>query len=254
MGMTWASQKQFRYLLGFIVLAVLFVGVPAFLYFYNPPSCADGVQNGLEEGIDCGGDCPVVCSFRAADPIVHWSRLFAVAPGLYTVVALVENPNISFATDNVPYTFKLRDSDNVLVYERKGTGFFPARSIVPIFETGIRTGERAPARVDFELLRTPVWTESDEWESGVSITSRVLENETEAPRLTATIKNDTLVAITALPVVAVLFDAEGNALQASRTVIDTLPGSAEKTIVFTWPTPFSAPVARIEITPIPTVR
>ncbi len=252
--MTWASQKQLRYLLGFVALIILFVGVPAFFYFYDPPTCTDGIQNGAEEGIDCGGGCPIICSFRAADPIVHWSRLFEVAPGLYTVVALVENPNLSFETDDVPFTFKLRDSNNILVYERKGTAYLPARSIVPVFETGIRTGERAPARVDFEFLRAPVWAESAEWESGVSVTSRVLENEVDAPRLTATIRNDTLSMITELPVVAVLFDAEGNALQASRTVIDSIPESSEKTIVFTWPKPFAAPVARIEISPIPALR
>lgn len=252
--MTWASRKQFRYLLGFAALLLLFVGMPLFFHFYNPPSCSDGVQNGLEEGIDCGGGCPVVCSFRAADPIVHWSRLFEVVPGLYTVVAFVENTNVSFETDGVPYTFKLRDSNNVLVYERKGNAYFPARFNVPVFETGIRTGERMPARVDFELLRTPVWSSSAEWESGVSVLSQSLSNEDVAPRLSATLRNTTLVPVDNLPVVAVLFNAEGNALHASRTVIDTIPGSGEKTIIFTWPQPFTAPIARIEITPIPTLR
>ncbi len=250
--MTWASRRQFLYLLGFAALLVLFVGLPAFFFFYNPPSCEDGIQNGLEEGVDCGGGCPVVCSFKVADPLVHWSRLFQIAPGLYTVVALVENTNISFETENLAYTFRLRDSDNLLVYERKGVMVLPPRTTVPVFETGIQTGVRVPARVDFEFLKVPVWEEGSEWKSGVSVVSRELTDTETQPRLSVVVRNTTLETITNLPFVAVLFDVEGNALHASRTVVTSIPGGEDRTLVFTWPQSFGKTVSRIEVTPVPT--
>lgn len=252
-GMSWTSRRQALYLFAFAGLLALFVGVPVFFYLYNPPSCTDGVQNGTEEGVDCGGGCPIICSFEAADPIVSWSRSFEVVPGLYSVVALVENPNFGFETDAVPYAFRLRDSQGVLVYEHKGSAYFPARSLVPVFGTGLRTGERVPARVEFEFLREPVWTEASEWKSGIGIVSRSLSNEDTSPRVTAVLRNTTLSDITNIPVVALLYDAQGNAVHASRTVVDVLAASSDRTIVFTWLAPFSRPVARIDIVPVPTL-
>ncbi len=34
---------------------------PKLVVCYAPPSCSDGVQNGLEGGVDCGGACPNAC-------------------------------------------------------------------------------------------------------------------------------------------------------------------------------------------------
>lgn len=251
--MSFASQRRSTYLFGFIVLLIACVGVPAFLYFYNPPTCTDGVQNGTEEGIDCGGTCPVVCSFKAVDPIIHWSRVFQVIPGLYTVVAFVENPNLAYETDNLPYTFKLRDAAGVLVYEQKGSLYLPSRYEMPIFATGLRTGERVPTRVDFEFLDAPVWTEAEaEWKSGVEVVERRLINEDTLPRLTAVIRNTTLFDITNMPFVAMLYDSDENAVHASRTVVDRIPASGEVEIVFTWPEPFTRSVAQIDIVAVPT--
>ena len=251
--MSFASQRRSSYLFGFILLLLIVVGIPAYLYFYTPPTCTDGLQNGMEEGIDCGGDCPIICSFKAVDPTIHWSRVFQVVPGLYTVVAFVENPNIAYETDNLLYTFKLRDTSGVLVYEQKGNLYLPSRYNLPVFATGIRTGERIPARVDFEFLQPPVWTEAEtEWKSGIEIVERRLMNEDTVPRLVATIRNTTLYDITDMPLVATLYDSDENAVHASRTVVDILPASGEMEIVFTWPEPFARPVAQIDIVAVPT--
>ncbi len=251
--MSWTSRRQGLYFLGFIIILIVVVGIPAFFYFYKAPTCSDGIQNGKEEGIDCGGGCSVICSFKAVAPQIHWSRLFQVVPGLYTVVASVENQNLSYETDNLSYAFKLRDKDGVLVYEQKGQAYLPSRYVLPVFATGIRTGERIPTRVDFEFLGEPVWTETTSaWDSGVDVVRRVLENEETAPRLSATLRNTTLKDIIGMPFVAILFDSDGNALQASRTIVELLPASSDVNVVFTWPAVFPRPVAQIDIVAIPT--
>lgn len=247
--MSWSSRRRSLYFLGFLVALIVLVGIPLFFFFYEAPTCTDGKQNGTEDGIDCGGNCPIVCSFSAADPIVRWSRLFEVVPGVYSVVARVENPNATVAAYNVPYTFKLRAADNMLVYEQKGTVYLSPKSIIPIFETGLQTGSRVPTRVEFSLGE-PVWVNERSTAPDVSVRNQKLENPNERPVLTATIKNETTDPTSAFAAVAVLYDVSGNAVHVSRTIVESLPPLGDTQLIFTWPQPFSTNVARIEIIPV----
>ncbi|GMU74420.1 MAG: hypothetical protein AMXMBFR44_6170 [Candidatus Campbellbacteria bacterium] len=245
--MTWASRRQGLYLLGTIVVLGLLFGVPLYFYLYDEPTCRDGIQNGLEEGVDCGGGCEKVCAFQAIEPIVHWKQEFEVAPGVYTVVALVENANDSYESVAVPYVFRLYDSKNVFIAERKGQVYLSPHMVIPVFETGIHTGERVPTRVEFLFEKEIVWTNSAFSLPDVDVISRRFENEDAAPRLLVTLRNNTLYTFSRIPVVVVLYDASDNALHASRTVIPSLPATSDKEIVFTWPQPFGAPVARVDV-------
>lgn len=247
--MSWASRRRALYLLGLIVALAILVGIPAFFFFYDPPTCTDGVQNGLEEGVDCGGDCPIICSFSAADPLTHWSRLFEIVPGVYTTIALVENPNATVGAVDIPYTFKLRDSENVLVYEKKGVVSLTPSSIIPIFETGLQTGVRIPTRSEF-ILGTPVWVRQEPVKHDILIREQRLEDETTRPTLTATLRNDTTDDIGEFATVAILYDLEGNALHASRTIVDGLAGLSETRVIFTWPQPIPGSVVKIDIIPV----
>lgn len=247
--MSWSSRRRSLYLLGALIVLILLVGVPLFFFFYEAPTCTDGKQNGDEQGVDCGGDCPIVCSFSAADPIVRWSRLFEVVPGVYSVVARVENPNPTVAAYNVPYSFKLRAADNVLVYEQKGMAYLSPKSIIPIFETGLQTGSRIPTRVEF-TLGEPVWVNERSTAPDVSIRNQKLENPNERPVVTATIKNETTDSTQQFSAVIVLYDASGNAVHASRTLVESIPALGEAQLIFTWPQPFGTRIARIEIIPV----
>lgn len=247
--MSWASRRRAVYLLGALVAAAVLIGLPTFFFFYEPPTCTDGEQNGLEDGVDCGGNCPIICSFSAADPLTHWSRLFEIVPSVYTTIALVENPNATVGAVDIPYTFKLRGADNVLVYEKKGFVSLPPKTTVPIFETGLQTGSRIPTRSEF-TLGTPVWVRQEPTTHDVSVREQKLENETSRPTLTATLKNDTTSDVGEFAAVAILYDVQGNALHASRTIVDGLAGLSETRIVFTWPQPLPGTVAKIDIIPV----
>ncbi len=131
--MSWSSRRRSLYFLIFFIAVAAIAGGILYSFFYEAPTCTDGIQNGMEEGVDCGGGCPIICSFSAAEPIVHFSRLFEIIPGVYTVVALVENPNPSVAAYDLPYTFKLRGTDSILVKEEKGVMYLPAKGVVPVF-------------------------------------------------------------------------------------------------------------------------
>lgn len=248
--MTWASRRQVLYLLGTLIVVGVLFGIPLFVFFYEEPTCRDGVQNGLEEGVDCGGACDTVCDFRAVEPIIHWAQEFQVTPGVYTSVALVENANDAYETVSVPYVFRLYDSKNVFVTERKGNLYLPPHTIVPVFETGLYAGERVPTRVDFQFEKDIVWTRSSFEVPDVDIVSRRFDEESTLPRLFVTLKNNTLESFLRVPVVVILYDATDNALHASRTVVPNIPPSQSVDVTFTWPAAFSSPVARIDVLPV----
>ncbi|MCR4274733.1 MAG: hypothetical protein NUW02_01655 [Candidatus Campbellbacteria bacterium] len=248
--MSWTSKKQATYLFGTIAFLVLVIGIPTFFTLYKAPSCSDGIQNATENGIDCGGSCERVCSFQAAEPIVYWEQEFQVAPGVYTAVALVENPNDTYEAVSVPYVFRLRDNRNVLVEERKGNVYLPPHAIVPIFETGIQTKERIPTITDFDWLASPDWVHSSFVKPDVVVIDRQMNGVDSAPRLIAHVRNNTLDTFLKIPVVAILYDDKDNAIHASKTVIERLLGTSDEEIVFTWPQPFPRAVARIDIIPL----
>jgi hypothetical protein len=50
-------------------------------------------------------------------------------------------------------------------------------------------------------------------------------------------------------VVAILYGAEGNAVNASRTYLDRIDQQSVAKVAFTWQESFTEPIARIEIIP-----
>ncbi len=251
--MSWSGRRRALYFFSVFAVIVIAAGAIGYAVFYEAPTCTDGKQNADEQGVDCGGGCTIVCSFSAAAPIVQWSRLIEVIPGVYTVVALVENPNSGVAAYDIPYTFKLRGADNILVEEEKGKFYLPPKSVVPIFATGIKTGSRIPTRVEFSYGKT-TWVNEPPYPLDISINNIDIEREDSSPRLTARLVNHSLDSIPELPLVAVIYDAEQNVLHASRTVLKNVAGAGEMDMVFTWPQAFTSSVGTIDIIPVPQPR
>lgn len=250
-GMTaWATRRKSLYLFGAIAVLLVVFSLPVYYYFAQEPTCIDGKQNGMEEGIDCGGQCQRLCQENIKSPIVHWSRSFYVAKGVYDIVALVENPNFESGVREVLYRFKLYDDRNILVGERVGKTFIGSNEQFAVFEGGIRTGERVPKYVFFEFISELEWLHIDVPESdSLSIKGQKLEYISEKPRLSAFIVNNTLDTIKDIEVVAVLYDVNDNAIAVSATTVDMLTGGENKPLAFTWREPFEVLPVRIEIIP-----
>ena len=249
-SMGWASRRRNKYLGGIaIVVLIIFVWI-GISVIYEAPTCFDSERNGNEEGIDCGGSCELVCGFQAVDPIVLWSRFFEVSPGVYNAVALIENPNTNKQAGPTPYTLKIRDAENVLVYERKGSTEIPPERILAIFETGIFSGERVPVRSTFTIDRKPVWEKVSVERPRIEVSDSVLSGEDALPRLDAVVSNKSLIEASDIVLVAILSGTDGNAVAVSRTVVSFLRPGEEDTIVFTWRAPFSTSITSIDVIPI----
>lgn len=240
---------------GLAVLAFLaiVIGVPSYFIFFNKqPTCFDGKQNGTETGIDCGGAC---ASVRACvqdvlpQPIVMWSRPFSVARGLHNLVAYVQNPNVNYTAQPIEYLFRVYDVDNVLLGTREGYAMVPPTKAFPIFEAAFDAGERQPAKAVFEFTQPAVWKQFETSVPELVIYDEILRNASSSPRIDAMIQNKTINRYRDIEVVAVIYDEKGNARAASRTLVDVLPGSESRPLIFTWPEPFDFQAVKIEIIP-----
>ncbi|MBI2618420.1 hypothetical protein HYW58_03140 [Candidatus Kaiserbacteria bacterium] len=246
---SWSTRRRVMYISGILLFLLVVVGVPVFFVWYETPTCFDGVQNQAELEADRGGPCTLLHTSQVQNIGILWSRSFEVVPGVYNAVAYIDNPNFSAGAVDVPYSFKLFDNANLLVLERRGTTYFSPNSVVPIFEGGIETGERIPTRTFFEFLDRPEWERVLSPVEGLSVESRALRNEDDAPELNAVISNQSFQDISNIEVIATVFNADNIAIASSRTVIALLSGQSSESVTFTWPRPFRDSVSRIDIIP-----
>ena len=251
--MTWALKRQLFYLAVLLVFLSVFGFLLVYPYLNKSPTCTDNKQNGDEAGVDCGGSCSRACIFQVDNISVLWSRTFQVIPGRYNAVAYLENHNKNLAVYRVKYRFRFSDKDNIYIGKRDGETFIPPAGKFAIFEPAIGVGNSIPVYTTFEFTEPPVWNKVSEdklRQLKVLVSDIRLEAENTAPRLSATIKNDSLFTIPEVSVVAILYDKNGSALSASRTYLEELGSEEKRDINFTWPSAISGEVVAKEIIPI----
>ena len=248
---SWAHQRQLMYGSIVVLFLALVIGVPTYLIFFNnAPTCFDGKMNASESGVDCGGTCDRACASEVLpEPIVSWSRPFSVAGGLHNLIAYVQNPNVSYTAEPISYIFLVYDKDNVLIGTREGYAKIPPTKTFPIFEPAFNAGTREPVKASFEFTAPTVWNRFENAKPELDIIDeRVLSVDT-SPIIKATLVNRTINKYTNVEVVAIVYNQNGNAFAASKTVVDIVRGNTESPLVFTWPTAFIEPVSKVEIIP-----
>ncbi len=253
--LSWSAKRQLLYGSGVLLVLLLAVGIPVyFVFIQKEPTCSDKVQNQNEEGIDCGGICQRACIDQVVSlPITMWSRGFNVVGGTYNLVAYVQNANVEYVSDPTRYIFRVYDKDNILIGVREGVASVPPVKSFPIFEQSFEAGERVPAKVFFEFTREMTWKKYKGTKPEVEVADERFVGTTTAasstPRLEATLVNKTVQTYRNIEVVAIVYDADANAMASSRTYVDVLPGTDQKGIIFTWPEKFPGEISKVEIIP-----
>jgi Mg-chelatase subunit ChlD len=238
--MDWATRRKLQYFGVIVAFALIFFVIPFYMFIYKAPTCFDSLKNGSEKGIDCGGDCRLLCSAQIAEPVQKWDpRVFKVSDGTFSVLAYLENQNVTAEVLQAPYIFKLYDKDNVLVVERSGITFVPRGATFALYEGNINTGQRVPTRATFEFGKNLVWISNVTPRTNLSIESKALSKEDTTPRIDAVVKNNEFYAVTNLEFTAIIYDGQGNAVGASRTFVENLDKGEVTPLVFTWPQPFT---------------
>jgi hypothetical protein len=240
--MSWASNRQFKYFSG----VVLFLALVVFLFLlpviFKKPTCLDNKQNGTETGIDCGGTCSLMCKEDVSDPVILWSRAFPVVGNNYNLVSFVENRNKNSAVITAKYEFRIYDTNNKLLGRREGTTFIPPNQQFAIFESRFDSGQSQIKSVSFEFLSPLVWVKKSPTLQTlpIRVNNIVFNNNKDTPNLSALISNDSIYDLPEFDVIAILYDAEHNAINASKTHKDKLLSGNNLPVVFTWPEPLSA--------------
>ena len=240
MSLSWSTKRRIIYIGSAILISAVLIGGFLFVNLYEPATCFDGKRNQDELGVDCGGGCQLLCLFQVTDPVILFARAFEVVPGVYNVVAYIENANFNAGVRNFGYTFKLLDANNIVIATRSGRSFLTPGSISPIFENTVETQGKIPVRTFFEFEEELKWNRTiQKEENPLSVKSRILKNADTLPRIDAVLENSSVFEIPDVEVIAVVFNALGNAIAASRTFVDFVPRRSTVNIVFTWPIPFS---------------
>lgn len=248
--MSWGTQRRNTILFIFFAAVFLFLAYVIYDALYEPPNCFDEKFNGDEVGIDCGGSCDLFCSSQVLNPIIKYTRLFEVAPGIYNVLAYVENPNPTAGIENIPYRFKIYDDENVLLQERRGVMNIYPKLAIPVLENSLNVGKLEATRVVFEFGEELVWYKKSIKENTILIQDEQITNTEEEPRIRAVVKNIGLTALKNVKLVAVVYDEKDNAIGASSTIFNTLPPNTELEAFFVWPQPFKEDVSRFELIPV----
>lgn len=251
--MTWAFKRQIFY----IGILILFFAIFGFLIISpnltETPTCIDNKQNGNEAGVDCGGSCAKACLFQVDKISVLWTRSFKVVPGRYNAVAYLENHNKNTAVNKINYKFRFADKNNVYIGKREGSTSIPPSGKFAVFEPGIDIGNSIPVYTTFEFTQIPEWIQVSPEKINqleVLVSNITLTNEQTSPVLSATIRNNSFFVISEIDIVAILYDANRNAVSASRTYLDSLAGEEERDVNFTWPEPLPGKVIAKEIIPM----
>jgi len=227
---SWRLKRQFTGIAAIAIVVVLIVaGIIYFLGTFG--SCNDGLLNQDEERTDCGGICAPCIDTNVKDPTILWARFFPIGPGTYDVAARVRNPN-QIAGGQATYTFTLRDQNGNAIAQSEGkTTLFPNKEHV-LFRANVATNIE-PKTVSF-AIEVPEWKKIVDRDIPVNIVSQEF-NATPAPRVVATLENQSLFTVENFTVAALLHDKDGNVVGVSQTIVDEIDGKARLPVIFTWP-------------------
>jgi hypothetical protein len=252
MALSWRAKRQLSYLSIVVGIILIFV----YRSFIAPaisvaPTCFDGKQNGSEIGIDCGGSCQMLCSSQVNNLLLRWARVFPVTSSIFNAMAYVDNQNTGSAIKKISYEFRVYDDTGVFITSRVGESFIGPVGRFAIFEPSLNVGNRIPAKTLFKFTETPVWDKIDRRFENfpLAVRDKKLSNQNNKPKLQAFVANDSIYDLINLPVMAVIYDKDGNALGSSRTYIDKLAKNSREQVFFTWPQSFKEAIFSTDIFP-----
>jgi hypothetical protein len=241
--MSWASKRQFKYFSIFILLIAIIVFLIIYPVLFKKPTCSDLKQNGTETGVDCGGSCSLMCKKDIVAPVVLWSRAFPVVGTNYNLVAFVENRNKTSGVISASYEFRIYDTNNKLLGRREGKTFIPPNQQFAVFEPTFDSGESKIKTVTFEFQEPVTWIKKFPTLQTlpISVKNIIFDDNMDTPRLSATVVNDSIYNIPEFDVIAILYDINKNAINASKThKAGGLLSNKSLPITFTWPEVLSA--------------
>lgn len=249
--MSWASSKRTLILVVIFSVVAAIAAITLIATLYETPSCGDGKKNQNEEGIDCGGTCARVCSFDAVAPLVSFVRDVKGLGGRTDVVAYVENPNGFAAAKGVRYIVELYGENRALIASREGVTDLPPATGVPLYLPNVYAGGAFVAQTFLEFdTESFEWYRFEDTRNIPRVSDVALSGTDAAPRVSATLRNPSIELLRSVTVIATVFDAEGNAIAGTQTVVPEIPPQGATSVMLTFGAAFPSVPARIDVRPV----
>lgn len=219
-----------------IVLGAIAVPLAYAVYRYTPrATCFDNVRNQREEDVDCGGPCMPCALKHPQDLSVFWVRFVQVRENTYDVVAEVRNPNIKLGAPDLEYDFRFYDDAGVEVAERLGHSFIFPGETIHLLEANIQT-QRTLSRATLDIANVS-WRFTDRLPPDVVLGDKELRADPlkKSSALRAVLVNRSLLDFQKVFLVALILDAEGNVIAASKITEENVRSGQTRPVVFLWP-------------------
>jgi hypothetical protein len=247
---SWSRTRKNVILAIVLFVAVALVGAPTYLLFHQTPSCFDGAMNGDEAGVDCGGSCQRLCAPESLPLVIEGdARVLKIATSTYEVVALFENPNRNARVKSARYAISLYAEGSLVPIKRiEGAVFVPKGANFAVFEGPFALEEAVPTRALIEWDRESlVWEKDASPLPDLAVKQTAFSRLEASPRLEAVVENNSLDEVRDIDLTALILDANGNIMAASKTYIDALGAQEEKRAIFSWPAPFASAPIQIQV-------
>lgn len=247
----WSLRRKRMIFSLIVVFLLVLLGFPTFFLFYKEPTCSDQKKNGDEVGVDCGGSCEKLCLAQSLPLLLKGDpRVLEISPGVYQVVAVVENPNVSAEVRRARYSLKLfQPPSAVPLTVIESSTFIPRNSTFVIFEGPMNLGDVKPTKATLEWdIDSLDWQRTENVLPDLEIRNITLTREDTEPRVDALLVNNSLDKASNVELIALISGEDGNIFASSKTFVEEIPGTGISPVVFTWRQPFaSSSVATIDI-------
>ena len=137
----WSVYRRAIYIIGILFLII---GLVVYLFrdsIFPAPTCFDNIQNQNERGVDCGGACSLVCSFDHQPLSVNFSKAFKRGEGVYDVLILIKNDNLTAAPKTVNLSIDMYNASGTLVFNIKDDILASTGQIIPIVIDNVKLPE-----------------------------------------------------------------------------------------------------------------
>jgi hypothetical protein len=236
----------------FITIAILFIAALYFIFFYQTPTCTDGVKNGQEGGVDCGGKCANVCEEIVAGQPFTIEEV-AIVPGgrdRYDVLGRIYNPNDTEGASSFRYMVELKNGSGQVIATRTGESFILPQERKTLIEIGIESLE-VPTQATLRI-------EDISWErfSGYQDRPNINIYQKRYNQISGgvgfgeafgLVSNESPFDFRTLTVKVILRDSTGKALAANSTEMRTVTSGEERDFRLVWPEAFPGAVESVDM-------
>ncbi len=236
----------------FLLIFAVFIAAIYFLFFYQAPTCTDGIENGREEGVDCGGICTNACAEKVSGEAFTIEEV-AIVPGgreKYDILGKIYNSNDTEGASSFGYTVELKDANGGVLATRKGQSFVLPQERKTLIEVGIESKE-IPAQATIRITDV-TWARFSGYQEKPNINIYQKRYNQVASGVGfgeafGLVSNESSFDFRTLTVKVVLRDQDGKALAVNSTEMRTITSGEERDFRLVWPESFPGDVAQVDM-------